>query len=310
MDLRLLETFRTVIETRSATQAAAAMGVTQPAVSGQIARLEEAVGFALFERAGGRLKPTSEALLFYAEASRALSGFDRLNTVAEHIRGGRTGRLTIASHPSAAISLLPEVIAGFVQDRPEVSVRLVTRDSHVVRSLLPSESFDIGIAEWPITDHEVKVSRFRLRCVAVLAPHHDLAGRDVLSPAHLSGVPFITTFRARLVHDRVRRAFAEAGCDWNVCAETEFFASACGLAASGAGVAIIDPYTAASFEKLGLVARPFEPTIFYEIGLFHSLGRELSVIARSFWDVISARLAAIAESGERHAARIVGGGSD
>lgn len=295
MDLRLLETFRAVIETRSATQAAAAMGVTQPAVSSQIARLEEAVGFALFERAGRRLKPTSEALLFYAEALRALSGFDRLNEMADHIRGGRTGRLTIASHPSAAISLLPDVIAAFVQERPEISIRLVTRDSDVVRSLLPSESFDIGIAELPINDVDVKVLRFRLRCVAVLAPQHELAGNTVLTPAHLSGVPCITTFRARLVHHRVRRAFADVGCDWNVCAETEFFASACGLAASGAGVAIVDPYSAANFAKLGLASRAFEPAIYYEIGLFHSLQREPSVIARSFLDLISARLTAIAE---------------
>ncbi len=295
MDVRLLETFRTVIETRSATQAAVALGVTQPAVSSQIARLEEAVGFSLFDRAGGRLRPTSEALLFYAEASRALRGFDRLNEVAVHIRGGRTGRLTIASHPSAAISLLPDVIAAFVQERPDVSVRLVTRDSEVVRSLLPSESFDIGIAELPINDVEVKVSRFLLRCVAVLPLGHALAGQRILTPADLSGTPFITTFRARLVHHRVRRAFADAGSDWNVCAETEFFASACGLAASGAGVTIVDPYTAASFAKLGLVSRPFDPAVYYEIGVFHGLEREPSVVTRSFWDLLSNRLALLAE---------------
>jgi DNA-binding transcriptional LysR family regulator len=174
-------------------------------------------------------------------------------------------------------------------------VRLVTRDSDVVRSLLPSESFDIGIAELPINDVEVKVSRFRLRCVAVLPSHHELAGTGILSPAHLSGTPFVTTFRARLVHHCVRRAFADAGCDWNVCAETEFFASACGLVASGAGVAVVDPYTAANFAKLGLISRAFEPAVFYEIGLFHSLEREPSVIARSFLDLLSQRLADIAE---------------
>ena len=58
MDVRLLEAFRAVVDHRSVTAAAGAMGVTQPAVSTQIARLEEMVGFALFERSGGRLKPT------------------------------------------------------------------------------------------------------------------------------------------------------------------------------------------------------------------------------------------------------------
>jgi DNA-binding transcriptional LysR family regulator len=78
MDVRLLEAFRAVVDHRSVTAAATAMGVTQPAVSTQIARLEETIGFALFERSGGRLKPTPEGLLFYAEATRVLGEVDRL----------------------------------------------------------------------------------------------------------------------------------------------------------------------------------------------------------------------------------------
>ena len=50
MDVKLLEAFRAVVDTRSVTAAAQAMGITQPAVSSQIAKLEESVGFSLFER--------------------------------------------------------------------------------------------------------------------------------------------------------------------------------------------------------------------------------------------------------------------
>src|SRR6185437_7231050 len=56
MDVKLLEAFRAVVDSRSVTAAAQALGITQPAVSGQIAKLEESVGFPLFERAGGRLR--------------------------------------------------------------------------------------------------------------------------------------------------------------------------------------------------------------------------------------------------------------
>ena len=51
MDVKLLEAFRAVVDNRSVTAAAQSMGITQPAVSGQIAKLEESVGFPLFERA-------------------------------------------------------------------------------------------------------------------------------------------------------------------------------------------------------------------------------------------------------------------
>ena len=112
MDVRLLEAFRAVVDHRSVTDAAAAMGVTQPAVSAQIARLEQELGFSLFDRGNGRLKPTAEGLLFYAEAEKALTGIDRLAQAAEQIRTAQTGRLVIASHPSAAISLLPRTGLG------------------------------------------------------------------------------------------------------------------------------------------------------------------------------------------------------
>jgi DNA-binding transcriptional LysR family regulator len=178
MDVRLLEAFRAVVDHRSVTAAAGAMGVTQPAVSTQIARLEEMIGFALFERSGGRLKPTSEGMLFYAEAMRVLGEFDRLQTTTTQIREGQAGKLTIASHPWAAISLLPRLVSEFLSERPGVSVRLISRHSDVVSQLLPSESFDIGIAELPIDEASVTVSKHQMRCVIVLPPRHPLAAHS------------------------------------------------------------------------------------------------------------------------------------
>src|SRR6201991_3414347 len=138
MDVKLLEAFRAVVDSRSVTAAAQALGITQHAVSVQIAKLEESVGFPLFERAGGRLKPTPEGMLFYAEASRVLGEVDRLAATTVQIREGQSGRLVIASHPSAPISLLPPLVAKFLRERPGLSVRLTSRHSDVVSQLLPS----------------------------------------------------------------------------------------------------------------------------------------------------------------------------
>src|SRR5260370_33588038 len=102
MDVKLLEAFRAVVDSRSVTAAAQALGITQPAVSGQIAKLEESVGFPLFERAGGRLKPTPEGLLFYAEASRVLGEGGRRATPTARNRKRAPGPLVLASHPLRA----------------------------------------------------------------------------------------------------------------------------------------------------------------------------------------------------------------
>lgn len=290
MDVKLLETFRAVVDHRSMTAAAGAMGVTQPAVSTQIARLEETVGFALFERANGRLKPTAEGMLFYAEASRVLGEVDRLQAATAQIREGQSGRLVIASHPSAAISLLPGLVAQFLAERPGVSVRLISRHSDVVSQLLPTESFDIGIAELPIDESQVEVRRYGMRCVAILPPRHALASRKLLTPQVLGPCPMVMPARSHQVPNRIRTVFSAAGVAINAVVEAEFFASLCGLVAAGTGWSIVDPLSARSFEHLGFVTRPFEPAITYEIGAFHRRDREPSVLATAFLDMLDDKL--------------------
>jgi DNA-binding transcriptional LysR family regulator len=290
MDVRQLEAFRAVIENRSATRAAVALGVTQPAVSAQIARLEEQLGFALFERGRGRLEPTTEAQLLYAEVTQALTGLDRVRQAAVEIRQGQTGRLAVASHPSAAISLLPKVVAEFVRERPGVTIRFISRSSQGVRELIPAQAFDIGIAELPVDTSAAAVERFRVDCVAALPAKHPLAAAKVITPLLLDGAPFVAMFRSHMVFHAVARAFDEAGARWNVCGETEFAATACGLVASGAGIAVVDPFTAADFAGRGVVVRPFKPVVPYEFAVFHPPGREPSLLAKDFVAVLRRRI--------------------
>ena len=289
MDVKLLEAFRAVVDSRSVTAAAQALGITQPAVSGQIAKLEESVGFPLFERSGGRLKPTPEGLLFYTEASRVLGEVNRLAATTAQIREGQSGRLVIASHPAAAISILPALVAAFVAERPGVSVRLVSRHSDVVSQLLPTEGYDLGIAELPVDETDVRLVRYQMRCVAILPPRHALASRKLLTPALLSGQPMIAPARSPQMLSRVYGTFA-GDTQINAVVEAEFFASCCALVAAGTGWSLVDPFSARSFAHLGLVTRPFEPAVMYEIGVFHRRDREPSVLAAAFLDLLESKL--------------------
>jgi DNA-binding transcriptional LysR family regulator len=162
------------------------MRVTQPSVSEQIDRLEQELGFPLFDRSDGRLKPTAEGMLFYAE--EVLTGMDRLSEAARQIRTAQAGRLIIASHPGAAISIPPVLISAFVAERSGVHVRVLSRNSDVIGRLLPSESYDVGIAELPV-DNAVVLTRFRVRCVAILSSTHPLACCPTLSPQRYRASP-------------------------------------------------------------------------------------------------------------------------
>jgi DNA-binding transcriptional LysR family regulator len=298
MDMKLLEAFKTVVESRSVTQAASIMGVTQPAVSAQLGRLEEMLGFQLFDRLGGRLAPTKEGLSFYQEVAKVVADLAHLRQFAENIRKGSLGRLVIASHPSAGISLLPPLVADFLKAHPEVSVQLITRNSDMVRGLFPSQHCDIGIAEMPIDYRGIQTTRYRTHCVAVLPKGHPLAAESVITPALLSGVPFFAVSSERSTYHALFNAFAEAGAEFNLVGEAELFASVCGVVEATGAVSVVDPWSAESYGA-GLVVRPFEPMIPYDIGVFHAADRRPSTIAAEFLDRLDRRLRELGATARR-----------
>lgn len=290
MDIKLLEAFKVVMENRSITQAAKILGLTQPAVSAQIARLEAQVGFSLFTRAGGRLTPSDQGRQFFQEVLQALGGIDRLVNISGTIRSGRSGPLVIASHPSGSISILPGLVSRFCSDNPDATVKMISRTSEGVRSVFDAASVDIGIAEIPIDLIGTDVRKYSIECVAALPAGHALCERDVITPTDLSGLPFIAMAQGRLIGHRVRSAFTESGAEFNAIVESEYFSSICRLVAAGTGVSVVDCWSAHTFRSHGLEIRRFEPAIGYEIGVFISTEREPSELTKRFLPMLDAAL--------------------
>jgi len=287
MDLRLIEIFDVVMRLRSVTEAARELGVSQPAVSFALKRLERDVGFALFRRESRHIVPTAEAHLLHSEAVRALAGFSELEDAAAGISAGQRGVLTIASSPGPGIAWLPEIVSRFRHERPATKVRLLTRSSDNVRSLVSSRAFDIGIAEPPFDRTNTVLKRYRFRLQCVLPASHSLAARDTLTPDLLEGGDLIITPTSRTSYAAISRAFESNGTPFHPAIECEFFAVALNLVIDGAGIALVDPLSiAGTLRRIGntgaLVVRPFSPTCFYEVGLLKPTGGELNMLANHF----------------------------
>lgn len=297
MNVRQLECFRAVMVTGTMTRAAETLGISQPAVSNLIAALEHHVGFTLFVRRKGRLMPTPEASYFYEEVNHTLDSFERISQTAHEIRDRRKGRLVVASYPGIAIHFLPRVIASFMAVRPEVRFKLLSRSSEIVRGLIPTQTFDVGIVEVPVDHPGVKTEPLTFQCRCAVPSGHPLTQNEVLTPRDLDGVPFISLYREHMTYYRLARLFAEADADWNVVAETQFFATCCAFVANRAGVALVDPFTAAYYEGKGLVTRRFKPTVSYELGLIFPIDRIHSRLAEAFVGVFKENITPFLEDG-------------
>ncbi|MEZ5842694.1 MAG: LysR substrate-binding domain-containing protein [Hyphomicrobiaceae bacterium] len=292
MDVKLLDAFRVVMQNRSITRAAEVLGVTQPAVSAQVARLETIVGFALFDRSGGRIRATAEGHAFHREVMQALGMIDRLERVAEAIRTGTAGKIVVASHPSASISVLPALVARLLALHPGATVKMINRTSEEVRGTFEAAAVDIGIAELPIELTDIEVRKYAVECVAIVPRGHPLARNRTITAADLSGLPYVSMAQGRLIGHRIRNAIVEAGAEYKMVAEVEYFSSICGIVAAGLGVSVVDCWSAATFQATGLEVRRFEPRIDYEIGVFFSSQRPLTRIACTLLDMLDERLRA------------------
>jgi DNA-binding transcriptional LysR family regulator len=235
MEVRSVEMFLRVLEQGSVTAAVRALGVTQPAVSGAIARLAAELGFDLFRRHGRMLVPTPEAQQFEQEARRALIGLAQLEEAACGISTARRGTLTIAANPGAAIAWLPGAVAGFRAARPEVTVRLLTRSSLEVRGMVAANAADIGVAQPPFDRGDTVLRRFRSAPVCVLPRKHALAAQSCITPSMLDGEAFISLTRDLTPRMAIAEAFEAARAVCHVAVECESFATAMGLVAAGAG---------------------------------------------------------------------------
>jgi DNA-binding transcriptional LysR family regulator len=283
MDIRQLQVFHTVMETRSVSRAARILGVSQPAVSTLIKRLEERLDIALFDRDRNRLEPTPEAVLLMQHVSQALESISKVRNAVHDIQHADTGVLTVAANPTSSISWLPPFVASFRTCHPAARIRLITRSSDVLREHAATYAADLMLSEPPVDPTSIEAKRYRLRCVAALPPGHPLCDQDVVTPENASPYPFIALSRWQATNFRVARAFDDSRQRWNVGVECELFSTALLLVAEGAGITVTEPIGAAAFAKAGeVVLRRFEPEIRYEMVLYHPSDRPLSLLGSQF----------------------------
>ena len=113
MNLSRLRTFVSVAELRHFARAAGVCNLSQPAVSHQIAALEQEVGARLFNRAGRRVSLTVAGEVLLEEARRILAVIDRARERMHEVTSGAVGRIRIGATATPGLYLLPDLLARY-----------------------------------------------------------------------------------------------------------------------------------------------------------------------------------------------------
>src|SRR5919197_453508 len=211
MDTRQLAAFCAVVERQSFSQAAAQLGVTQPAVSLQVRSLEKRLGRQLLDRSGRRVVPTESGLRLYRGAQRLLTLEEQLlEEVAGADEGALGGRLEIGASTGPGGTVLALLLCEFQRRNPEVTVALSVLDTQRVIEAVARRELELGVVGAARRQRSVSFEPFfRDEVVLVCPPGHRFAGRT-LSLDELKTEPLIVMQKGAgvraVIEEELRRA--------------------------------------------------------------------------------------------------------
>lgn len=169
--------------------AAAALTMTQPAVSRQIASLEHALGVSLFRRVPRGVSPTAAGELAITEARQILERITTLRSRMNAFTDLHTGHVRMTAFPSANTAFVPEAIRRFTAAHPGVEVSLVQAEPNAISA----GALDVAlVTDWDDVDADLElVPLLEEEHRVALPSSHPLARRTTVPLRALRGETWI-----------------------------------------------------------------------------------------------------------------------
>ena len=184
MDLDQLRYFLRVAERQSFTKAAADLGISQPALSRSIRKLEEDLGQPVFERQSRAVVLTDAGRLLQTRARQALAVLDDVRV--EITDDGRSGCLRIGAIPTVAPYFLPDVLRRFTNAFPDASVVVREQTTDRLLKACGDGEIDLAILALPVSAPYLDVETlFEEELLLVMPPSHPLAARPAIRIADI-----------------------------------------------------------------------------------------------------------------------------
>lgn len=259
LDFRHIEVFQAVVMRGSASSAARALGISQPAVSKTIAQTEHLIGFSLFDRRQGKLVPTARALQLYEQTAQLFTTLDRVNAIVAKMAAGALAPVSLGAVPLLAMTLVPAVIPSTLIEHGFM-VELVTNDSVTLTNRVAAGQLEFALisAAHDVEGVEsVKLVESPTYCAVPL--DHPLAGRDVIRIEDLHGQPFIGLSTSEELQTRLDMLFRTHAVRPSEVIRCPLMAAALIMAESGIGLTIVDSFAIRLASRQSLRFVPFLP---------------------------------------------------
>lgn len=287
--LRQLRAFAALARTGSFTRAADTLHVTQSALSGLIKELESNLGVRLVDRSTRRSHLSEVGREFHPVVAKILQDLDSALDGIDSLKRLRRGIVRIAAPQLMACTLLPEVIAAFSAEYPDVEVRLMDCEVESVMSRIVRGDVDIGIG--PERDEQadlIALPLFEMPFMLVFPRGHALEQQTRISWSDATPYPFIALqgqFTERLVLDLDGGLRPQMIRPSN---EVAFMSTALGMVSANLGVTACLPYARSLVGLYGLrMRRLHDPEVSRRFFIYSRRNASLSPAVEAFSGFLS-----------------------
>jgi DNA-binding transcriptional LysR family regulator len=303
LSLQQIRCFCAAVELGSFTAAAESLRVSQPAVAEQIRKLEHALGADLFVRAGRGVVPTEAGRAFAEPAARSLRAVEDAAGSVGSFTALRSGTVALGVFGEPSAWRVDQLVAAFMRRHPDVSVRLVGRNSSAVVDRIRRGELEAGVVLLPIDADRVDV-RPIVRDEVLYVSADPERTRQPATIERLASRPLVFYDAESADDDPIRRQLADRaqalGLRLRPKVEVELKDMALALVAAGVGDTYVpSAYTHAPYYPAGLTTTSFRPALYDTFAVVTRPGARLSAGVRELLDDVEAHMRAVADEFDR-----------
>ena len=221
MQTQHIVSFYHVARLRSITKAADIQGLAQPTVTSHLKKLEEELGFSLFDRIKRPIMLTSDGAAVLEMIGPIVNGLSALKIHADS--QGRDVSLTIAAYADLVLHYLPQVIQRFRTEYPNVHIRLLARHHSEMIQMARSGEVDLALSTTQnVLDSSLDFMDLFTSSTMMLTPlGHELLEQQPVRLEDISKWPLILYGPNTILRTRLERAFREQGLDYEMVMEMD-----------------------------------------------------------------------------------------
>lgn len=283
MRLRHIEIFHAIYTTGSITNAAKILHVSQPSVSKVLSHAEMQLGFNLFERVKGRLIPTDEAEMLFDEVDKIYQQMRSIKNTAENIKKSEYGHINLGLTPALGFDAVPNAIAKYHEKHQRVNFNVQTVHNDAVMQALLEHKCDLAILFSPNVLPGVASIEFAQSELVIVYPKASFPDcPEKLTLSQLQDFEYIDISESGPLGDLLWSRMRKDNVTLESPIKVQTYFIAARLVAQGAGICVVDKFTAEGNLSENIAMASFDPPLTFSVNALHLENRNLSKVTEEF----------------------------